>query len=58
MSEPDQEPQFVLDIICTDHLVYLTIECTRCMWMIEMEAPIALIEANARAAHHTEICKC
>jgi hypothetical protein len=58
VTEPDREPQFILDIVATDHLVYLSIECTYCMWMIELETPITQIEVNLKTAHHTESCKC
>jgi hypothetical protein len=56
--EPEHEPQFLIDVVATDHAVFLAIECTRCMWMVEVEAPMDLVQVNGRATEHAERCKC
>lgn len=59
MQEPVPEPRFMIDVVYGSGgtKVYVTIECSQCLWMGELDVPAGINDINVRAAEHLERCQ-
>jgi hypothetical protein len=47
-----QEPKFEVDVALSDTQAYVTVECRRCIWIVELDAPVDLAVVNNVAEEH------
>jgi hypothetical protein len=59
MQEPQHEPRFMIDVVYGDGGTkeYVTIGCSQCLWMAELNVPAGLNDINHRATEHLERCR-
>jgi len=53
---PPREPHYMIDVALGTYAAFVVIQCTRCLWEAEVEAPIPAHTVNFRIEEHEQRC--